>query len=145
MTLALVSSITEDDRAAKRKARRAAYAKEWRKRNPEKAKAYTKATKARYPEMVARTRRASDLRRNYGITIVQYDAMMIAQNGVCAICRCPCGTGKRLSVDHCHETKRVRALLCDVCNTTLGKMGNSPARLRAAADYLEKHSHGTES
>jgi hypothetical protein len=76
--------------------------------------------------------------------------MLIKQNGVCAICRKPETTYRkshikgsdpvlrRLSVDHCHTTKKVRGLLCGNCNHSIGKMKDDPALLRAAADYLEK-------
>jgi hypothetical protein len=65
-----------------------------------------------------------------------------AQAGVCAICDLPeratrNGVPKRLAVDHDHATGAVRALLCSRCNLAIGYMEDCPARLRAAADYLE--------
>ena len=73
--------------------------------------------------------------------------MLVEQNGVCAICRQPesrtwHGVKKQtdLAVDHCHETKRVRGLLCHKCNSILGYVKDSPVVLRTAADYLERHS-----
>lgn len=74
----------------------------------------------------------------YGITREQYDTTVIAQNGVCAICRRHCSSGKRLSVDHHHSSGRVRGLLCGRCNLGIGQLNDDPAQLRAAADYLEK-------
>jgi hypothetical protein len=71
----------------------------------------------------------------YGITIEQWDEMVIAQLGCCAIC----GRQVDLVVDHCHETKLVRDLLCGTCNSGLGHFKDDPSRLRAAADYIEKH------
>ncbi len=65
-----------------------------------------------------------------------YARMAHAQDGGCAIC------GSRppmLSVDHCHSSGQVRALLCAGCNTGLGLFGDVPSRLRAAADYVEAH------
>src|ERR1039457_4157337 len=57
--------------------------------------------------------------KEYGITVAQYDAMLVRQGGSCAICRKP-PTGRRLAVDHAHdETKRVRGLLCFPCNKFL--------------------------
>lgn len=60
------------------------------------------------------------LRSRYGITVADYDAMLSAQNGLCAICDQPSTNGKRLHVDHNHETGKVRGLLCTSCNFRLG-------------------------
>ena len=59
--------------------------------------------------------------RKYGITAAQYDAMLAAQGGHCAICPAtePSGRGKLFHVDHDHVTGRVRGLLCHACNTVL--------------------------
>jgi hypothetical protein len=61
----------------------------------------------------------------------------------CAICgetEKPGGKfGVHYHIDHDHETGRVRGLLCAPCNVALGMMENDPARLRAAADYIESH------
>ena len=75
----------------------------------------------------------------YGISQAEYEAMLAAQGGTCAICRTDewPGKGNRPHVDHNHKTGRVRGLLCGNCNNGLGNFGEDPARLRAAADYLE--------
>jgi hypothetical protein len=83
--------------------------------------------------------RRHDLKRHYGITATEYDARVLAQRGVCAICREPCASGQRLSVDHDHATNVVRGLLCHKCNHGLGNFDDTPERLRLAALYLEKH------
>jgi hypothetical protein len=49
----------------------------------------------------------------------------------------PDGSPRHLSIDHCHTTNRIRGVVCSVCNLTLGRAGDNPARLRALADYLE--------
>jgi hypothetical protein len=82
--------------------------------------------------------------RKYGITSEDFNAMLTAQRDGCAICGfVPLPDGKnaaaRLHVDHDHETGKVRALLCNGCNRGMGYLGDNPARLRAAADYIEKH------
>lgn len=79
--------------------------------------------------------RTRSLRRKYGISPQEYDALVEAQAGLCAICGT---TVDRLHVDHCHETNGIRGLLCKTCNVGLGLFGDDPDRLREAADYLER-------
>jgi hypothetical protein len=77
----------------------------------------------------------------YGVTPDQYEQMMLGQDGRCAICRSEewPGKGNRPHVDHDHATGKVRGLLCGKCNVGLGNLDDDPARLRAAAAYLEAH------
>lgn len=82
--------------------------------------------------LVSRERR---LAKQYGLTVAAVDALLAAQNYTCAICKEAPDTGPK--VDHCHTTGAVRGILCNSCNTGLGQFGDSAARLRAAADYLE--------
>ncbi|HEX5997147.1 MAG TPA: endonuclease VII domain-containing protein [Jiangellales bacterium] len=77
--------------------------------------------------------RNSALLRKYGITTDDYDEMVREQNGQCAICR---SSGELLHVDHCHETGRLRGLLCSHCNKGLGHFKDEPERLLAAVQYL---------
>lgn len=85
-----------------------------------------------------------NLLKLYGLTGAQYNEMVIAQGGVCAVCGRPekqvhKGSGRlqNLTVDHDHETGAIRGLLCVLCNTMIGRSVDRPAVLRAAADYLE--------
>lgn len=79
------------------------------------------------------------LKRNYSITPSQYDKMLVSQNGVCAICYQKNMGGRRLGVDHDHETGRVRALLCGWCNTGIGHFKENIHLLYRTADYIEFH------
>ena len=93
-------------------------------------------------EMDARWRASSphyNRQYHYGISPEQYEAMMTAQGGVCAICRRPewKGKGNRPHTDHDHVTGQFRGILCGPCNNGLGMFGDDPARLRAAITYLE--------
>ena len=89
----------------------------------------------------------STLRSAYNINLLQYRVM--AGHG-CSICGLMIGNDRQLAVDHDHACcagkrscgKCVRGLLCLSCNSTLGLNNDSPARLRAAANYLERNSHG---
>lgn len=111
--------------------------------DPAAARERSKRSEARNPEGAqARHRRGALLR--YGLTPDAYAALLEAQGGVCAICQRPetltrGGRPMRLAVDHDHATDANRSLLCSACNRALGYMGDDPARLRAAADYLERH------
>lgn len=85
--------------------------------------------------------RKSHLKRHYGMSIADWNTMLLQQNSCCAICKThieSC-THQQLVVDHDHVTGKVRALLCDLCNTALGKFKDKPELLREAADYLERH------
>lgn len=85
----------------------------------------------------------------YGINREEYVRMFDAQHGLCALCNRPetdldkNGGVKALAVDHDHATKKVRALLCQTCNTGLGKFKDDPKLLQAAIDYLAKHAQQT--
>jgi hypothetical protein len=82
-------------------------------------------------------RRATRLLAEYGISVEDYERLLTAQGGVCAICSKSPGR-KILRVDHCHRSTRVRGLLCDNCNLALGLFKDDPALLRRAAEYLER-------
>ena len=91
-------------------------------------------------------RRDNYLRNKFGISLAEYEVLLQGQGGRCAICRdLPSGaaversrsfTNGGLVVDHCHQTGRVRGLLCDLCNKGLGQFKDDPARVRAALSYL---------
>ena len=107
--------------------------------NRAKYAALRAAYRAANPEKIAVARRAAHQLRKYGLTVEQYDAMLTKQNGTCDICNLVCLTGKRLAVDHCHDTKVVRGLLCANCNMGNGSLKESPKNLAASLVYLAKH------
>lgn len=73
----------------------------------------------------------------YGITKAELD-LMLEQHEACAICDTADWGAKGPQVDHCHETGKVRGILCINCNNGLGRFRDDPTRLRAAADYVER-------
>lgn len=80
-----------------------------------------------------------NLKRWYGITPEQYQAMLDRQKGCCAICHYrPEEGGKRLSVDHSHASMHIRGLICSWCNDGLGRFKDSPSILRSAIKYLTR-------
>lgn len=109
---------TDEQRAAKR-----AYFKEWRRRNQQKQRDYERARRVGiHPDEIERLRRV--------------------QGGACAICgsamRQPGAAWTRQTehLDHCHETGRVRGLLCGSCNGAIGKLGDNYEGVMRAAHYL---------
>jgi len=86
------------------------------------------------------------LKKDFGISLEDYNVMFQNQSGLCAICgekektKHQSGHLKDLAVDHNHVTGRIRGLLCWVCNTGIGKLKDSPELLRKAADYIERNS-----
>jgi hypothetical protein len=84
-------------------------------------------------------------RHRYGISIPERNKMLLEQGGKCKICEKIIsfdGTAgskdTTANVDHCHETGKVRAILCWPCNTAIGKLQEKPELLRKAARYIEE-------
>lgn len=84
------------------------------------------------------------LRRDYGITLAQYNEQLRKQAGRCAICRRPetvklrSGKLRRLSVDHDHATGAIRGLLCHRCNILVWALEDNHTTLAAIRDYIEQ-------
>lgn len=117
------------------------YMKQYYRKNIEARKEQTKKYRLEHPGY----ERNCYLKRNFNITTKEYDELFIQQNGVCLICfknetsHHQNGKVKRLAVDHCHETGKVRGLLCNRCNTAIGLLQNNPVLAQKASDYLIKH------
>lgn len=100
-------------------------AKEWRESNQEKHRAIT---------------RRCLVRRLYGISVEDFDRMVVEQSGLCLIChRNP--YPKKLHVDHDHSSGKVRGLLCGHCNSLLGMAKDNTSILASAIAYLEAYAH----
>lgn len=148
----------------KRKKRRE-YAAKWRAANPEKHRAINKKSREKNLEVImernrdryhetkhlrpafteeqkarrSELNREHRLRSEYGLTVQEYEDMSKAQDNVCAICGKPDPKFSNLAVDHCHETGQVRGLLCRLCNTGIGALGDNVAGLLRALEYLKKY------
>lgn len=83
--------------------------------------------------------KSSALYNKYSISLEQYNFLLKKQNNSCAICNTtsPKGPQNVFVVDHCHNTGKVRGLLCNHCNTGLGKLGDTKESLKKAIDYLD--------
>jgi hypothetical protein len=108
----------------------------WREDNPERYAENLRRFKA--SGGMKKSLRKWHLRTKYGITPEQYDEMLERQGGGCAICGKPPGD-IALHVDHCHETGRVRGLLCFSCNAGLGQFRHDPDLLGRALEYAAVH------
>ena len=83
--------------------------------------------------------RNQNIKHRFGITGEQYDLMLLQQNEVCAICKNPeLGRNTVLSVDHNHNTGKIRGLLCNGCNLALGLLKDNSYTLYNAIKYLSK-------
>jgi hypothetical protein len=102
--------------------KKAAYMRKWSALNPDKI-------------------RNNNYKKLYGVTLDEYNKLLESQDGVCKICNrteleSSC-VDRNLHVDHCHDTGKVRGLLCTKCNTALGLLSDDPELLKKAIDYLE--------
>ena len=91
------------------------------------------------PEKMKEIRRKAKLKKKYGISLKQYDEMVIKHGNKCAVCN---KTHERrpLNVDHCHATGKVRGLLCDKCNMALGLLNDSTETIKNLERYLNAYS-----
>ena len=93
------------------------------------------------PSQSPERKRELFLKRNYGITPDEYDAMLEMQSSKCAVCKTDAPGGKHnvFCVDHDHVTGKVRELLCKDCNIVLGIINDSPEHLGRLMAYIVKH------
>lgn len=113
--------------------------KVWYAKNRDKVSVHRKAKYEADPHLTTK----ESLKRNYGLTVEDYDRMLAEQGSGCAICRTTTPAGRsrhgrppRFHVDHDHVTSEIRGLLCHGCNVGIGSMKDNPDVLMAAADYL---------
>lgn len=90
------------------------------------------------PELLTEGKRDYHLRKNYGITLKEFESLLLAQGGVCACCSSDkqTGVGKDFYVDHDHTTGRIRGLLCHHCNAGIGMLGDTVEGVSMALAYL---------
>lgn len=129
--------------------------KEWRIANKEKYEKYNSERNKIYrqkhrAQLCERKRQKyndnknshweDQIKRKYGITSEQYFILLEKQGGVCAICEQPEKyKNKKLAVDHCHKTKKIRGLLCFRCNATIGQFKDEIKLFGNAISYLNKY------
>ena len=125
--------------------------KRWRNANLEKAREVSHASYAKNPVPNriraaawhlnnAEKARASALKFRFGISTEHYRHLAKSQDECCGICgKHQSELRQKLSVDHDHNTKAIRGLLCGTCNTGLGMFRDDPKLLTNAITYIYEH------
>lgn len=107
------------------------YEKRYYQTNKERINAKSRAWRVANQELV----KSYELEHRYGITLEEFNGLCLIQENCCAICG---EITDKPYVDHDHSDGRIRGLLCSSCNKGIGFFKDSPEKLRAAANYLEK-------
>lgn len=110
---------------------------EWRKKNPEVYNGRAAEWRKANPDK----QHATEIKRNYGLTIENYNKMLVEQNFGCKICGKKHDSFKkrgRLYVDRIKGTKTVRGLLCSACNSGIGYLNHDVELLQKAIEYLKR-------
>lgn len=108
-------------------------AKRWYAKNRKRLSAAAREIRRNYPDKV----RDGYLRRHFGISLSEYNELMSAQGGRCCICKNKFGVGVFAHLDHNHEHRYVRSILCSRCNQGLGMFRESADILMTAIAYLD--------
>lgn len=117
-----------------------AYTGEEKAYNRERSSAYMKQYRVDHPEFS----KNRHLQERFGITLGDFNKIFDAQHGKCALCgeemeRDKGKTGRKVVIDHNHETGRIRGLVHRMCNLLLGLVGDDTEILRKAITYLEEY------
>lgn len=138
--------------------KRIATSTKWKLENRERANAWERSDRSKNPEKYRerekkyKTRNWSELSvneslRKLGLKNEDFIKLNQEHNGYCKICDQPetsksrSGNIRRLAIDHCHKSGKIRGLLCHECNTMLGKAKDNIDILKSAIQYLESHQH----
>ncbi len=124
---------------------------DWRARNPEKVREHNAKRKDQNHGNRPKYREYAWRKRGIEISFETFEAILQKQGGRCGICRKPLlAHDTDAHLDHCHQTRSIRGVLCAHCNHAIGLLGNSPEVAIAAAHYLANNdvykflpSHGT--
>lgn len=84
------------------------------------------------------------IKKYFNLTLDEYNQMFIERDNKCDICNNPesakhqNGKTRALALDHCHETGKIRGLLCTSCNRGIGLLKDNITLLENAVEYLRK-------
>lgn len=124
----------------KNKDRQSEWLKKDREINAEKHKEYAKKYHKLYWNLYSLRKSVSQ----HGITVEDFYTMLDKCGNRCEICGNEenvmlKGLKRRLCIDHDHDTKKVRGLLCTGCNAGIGHFKEDIQRMQSAIDYLKEH------
>ena len=120
------------------------YHQEWNRKNKDRIKEHKKE----YYQKTKKERTDADLHYRYGISLAEYEEMREAQGYKCYCCGVsekeleelyPNSHHKKLCIDHCHKTGKVRKLICNRCNTLVGYLEKREHMLETALKYIDEH------
>jgi len=134
------------------------YAKKWRESNKDILNERVRQDRLINPEKYRewdnnhrlkniKSYRYKDVLKKRKISAEDYNALLVKHNNLCGICSRPetrigrTGEVCRLALDHCHDSNKVRGLLCAKCNLMLGYSEDNIKTLKSAITYLESHAH----
>lgn len=125
-------------RYPKIKEKKAKYNKEWREKNREHVVEYY--TEKNKTDKAKDGKYQSKIKKNFGLSLDEYNKMFEAQNGRCKICdRHQSEFNYRLGVDHNHTTGQIRGLLCKSCNSVIGYINDDSNIAKKMAEYLDEY------
>ena len=84
--------------------------------------------------------RNHNLKQSYGMSVPEWDAMFEGQGRKCDMCGATKPRGGQWVIDHDHDTKKIRAIICTLCNTMLGAAWDTEAYLECGKRYKRRHS-----
>lgn len=73
--------------------------------------------------------------RKYGIPLEEAEKLVNDRRGCCEICQ----QEKKLVIDHCHASEKLRGKICSACNSVIGYAKESKETLMSAIRYLDKY------
>lgn len=123
---------------AKNPEKRLAWQRKYRKNNPERIRENQQRYYYDNRDRVVELGYRGHLRRKFNLQDEEIDKIINQNSLGCAICG-KSNFGKKLNVDHCHKTNRVRGLICWPCNIGIGKFNDDPKLLELAAKYLRSN------
>lgn len=113
--------------------RRSVYGKSYYSKNKESIIKKTTEYHKKNPQV----RKKALLNYYYGISLEAYQDIVNKNNGKCYICN-EFPSHRKLFIDHCHISNKIRGALCSKCNTILGFCNDKIEILKSAIKYLKK-------
>jgi len=116
--------------------KRLEYQREYNKTHPDKIRENSQKYLKAHPKL----KKEYNLKYNYGLSITEFDNLLLAQDNKCPICGQPLDLQNphNVNVDHDHLTGKVRGILCRNCNLAIGFLRDNPEYAKRASEYLER-------